>query len=222
VSQWAPDSSALYVLAEADSEIQVHRLSEARDTQITRDEADVESFRLSPDGRDLTYQTRNSREAIALAQRSEDAHGIRLDRTVVTDGLRLTDNYRIGEKLTTIRRLNADDLAELGRGDVRTKHLSLHSTIKPSAEKITPAQQPAAALHPQDAVSGEARLPLGASGITVILRQVVKGNVNGPMGRNRIEANLPGGKHVICSASFAKVLRARSGSLLILQGATRF
>lgn len=204
VSQWAPDSSALYVLAEANSEIQVHRLSEARDSQITHDEADVESFRLSPDGRDLAYQTRNSREAIALAQKSEDAQGIRLDRTVVTDGLRLTDNYRIGEKLTTIRRLNADDLAELGRGDVRTKHLSLQSTTQPSASKLTPARQPGTALRPQDAMSGEGRLPLEAKGISVILRQVVKGNVNGPMGRNRIEADLPDGKHVICSASFCE------------------
>ncbi|MDE1917862.1 MAG: Atxe2 family lasso peptide isopeptidase [Sphingomonadales bacterium] len=202
VSRWAPDSSSLYTLTETDGAIEVHRLSAAGDKSVTRDAADVESFSLSADGRSMSYQVRDPRETIARTQRAEEARGFHFDRTIITDGLPLTDNYRIGSRATTIRRVSSSDLVEAGRGALRTKQIAL------SDQAATPVPRPAVtaprSIGPQDIVAGEARLPLGKTGMTAVLRQVDKGDVDGPVGRNQLEADLPGGKHVICEASFCR------------------
>ncbi|WP_169805721.1 prolyl oligopeptidase family serine peptidase [Novosphingobium rosa] len=204
VSRWAPDSSALYTLSESGSAVQVHRLTPTMDVTVTHDAADVESFEISADGTQLTYQTRDAREAITRAQRAAEAKGFHFDRSIITDGLPLTDNFKIGDRLTTVRRVTASELVEAERGDLRTKHLLLRKAPVALPTGLNPKVEAPRFIRPQDVVAGEARLPLGTSGATIILRQIQKGDVDGQVGSNGLEADLPGGNHIVCTEAFCK------------------
>jgi dipeptidyl aminopeptidase/acylaminoacyl peptidase len=106
VARWSPDSRNFYALAESRSEIQVHHLApHGVDVIVTHSRGDVRSFSITPDGRMLRYQASAGRASIAKALADEQLRGIHLDESVITDGMRLTANYRIGNRLTTVRHL---------------------------------------------------------------------------------------------------------------------
>ncbi|WEK43257.1 MAG: Atxe2 family lasso peptide isopeptidase [Candidatus Sphingomonas colombiensis] len=203
VSQWAPDSAALYTLVESSAGVQVHRLTTDKDIAVTSDAADVEAFTLSADGRALSYQVRNPRAEIERDQIAEKTQGIHLDRSIITDGLPLTDNFRIGGRTTTLRRVGDEVVDEAWRGDLRQKEVQLDNV------PVTSITGPASAtpssvrsVQTRDAMSGSALLPLGSSGSGIILRQLVKANPDGPFGTYRVEAQLPDGRNVVCDAAF--------------------
>lgn len=202
VSQWSPDSTSLYVLAEEDSAVQVHRLTEGKDVPVTSDEADVVSFSVGANGAQLTYQTRRSRKAIDQAGREDAANGLHFDQSIITDGLPLANNFRVGGRATTIRRFPDQTTGEANRGPLETKHVALIPDAPGMRREQGKAAPPLPAIRRQDMISGEARLPMGAGKPTIILRQVRKGVVDGPPGSNAIEADLPGGKHALCRAAF--------------------
>ncbi|MGE4036007.1 MAG: Atxe2 family lasso peptide isopeptidase [Parvularculaceae bacterium] len=105
--QWSPDSRWIYFRAFIDGEIQVWRASTDGDRMeaITNDGADVESFRLSRDGRSLLYETGPSRAEIRRAERAEYDQGIRFDNT--TDGAQnLFRAFPINGQLSSHRFIN--------------------------------------------------------------------------------------------------------------------
>jgi dipeptidyl aminopeptidase/acylaminoacyl peptidase len=81
---WSPDGRWIYYRALVDGAVQVWRA--ARDGShaeaVTHDDADVVSFALGADGRDLLYTVGPSREATARAEQAEADRGVRIDRTV--------------------------------------------------------------------------------------------------------------------------------------------
>lgn len=203
VSQWAPDSAALYALVESSSGVQVHRLTTDADVEVTADTADVDAFSLSADGRTLSYQVRNPRAEIDREQAAESARGIHFDRSVITDGLPLIDNFRIGERTTTIRRVGDEVVDEAWRGDLRQKEVQLATApVLPTRNSSNSVPPDVHALQTHDAISGTAELRLGASGTRIVLRQLVKANPDGPFGTYRIEARLADGRNMICDAAF--------------------
>lgn len=202
VSQWAPDSSSLYVLAEGGSGVQIHRLGDGDDASVTADEADVITFTIAPDGSALTYQTRNARKTIDQAMRDEAASGIHFDQSIITDGLALANNFRIGGRVTTIRRFPDQTIGEANRGGLQTRHIVLGPQKAESPDRSSVSTKLLPVIHRQDAAAGEARLAMGVGKPTIILRQLRKAVIDDLPGLSRIEADLPGGKHVICPAAF--------------------
>jgi dipeptidyl aminopeptidase/acylaminoacyl peptidase len=111
---WSPDSRWIYYRAEFDGQVQVWRAARdgARAEPVTRDAADVEAFSLSRDGRSLDYTVGAAREDIARAERDEDDHGIRIDRSIFV-GQNLTRALDYNGRLST-QRLTDDNRVEAG------------------------------------------------------------------------------------------------------------
>ncbi len=207
--QWDPRSRSLFVLQQRDSTIQVHRLrAGGRDEAVTRDPADVVSFRLADDGARIRYQVRNSRDDIALAQANEELTGIHLDRTLFTEGLRLTENYRIGERQLTVRRVAEAEIAPVGAGTLRDREVSVaHAAPSASAaarssgvfdNSINPFvdPDPSRALAPS---VGDLKIRLVPGQSTVD---------EAPFRRFALQATLPDGAVRECRASFCRGLSA--------------
>jgi dipeptidyl aminopeptidase/acylaminoacyl peptidase len=131
VSQWEGAGRGLLVLCEDDHGVQVHRLGpDGFDKRVTDNAADVVDFTFDPQQGKLIYHVRNPRASIDAALKRESEQGIHLDRTVISDGPRITDNFRIGPRTTTIRRLDTNDIAgEPYAGDLR----SVEATIATAA-----------------------------------------------------------------------------------------
>ncbi|QSR19716.1 prolyl oligopeptidase family serine peptidase [Novosphingobium sp. KA1] len=124
-ARWLDDHT-IAALGMYDDTRQVHRLGPGDlDEPLTQDPADVVSFTVK--GPRLAYTTRSDRSAIVSDQNREQRRGIRLDRTVNTDGLRLTDNFRIGSRLTTIRRQDEAFAVEAYAGPFRDREVTLPS-----------------------------------------------------------------------------------------------
>jgi dipeptidyl aminopeptidase/acylaminoacyl peptidase len=82
--QWSPDSNWVYVRALIDGAVGVWRARAdgGAAEAVTHDDADVEGFKLSFDGRSLTYTVGATRAAIVRAENAEYDHGVRLDGTI--------------------------------------------------------------------------------------------------------------------------------------------
>lgn len=81
---WSRDGQWIYYRALIDGAVDVWRA--AADGSVaepmTRDPADVRTFALSDDGRQLKYSVGATREAVAAAERAEYEQGIRIDETI--------------------------------------------------------------------------------------------------------------------------------------------
>lgn len=125
-AQWDPGSTTLYVRQAGRHGIQVHRLGpQGADRTVTEDPADVVSFSISDDGKTISYKTRNTREAIANAAILEQRMGIHLDRTLVTDGLPLINNFRIGGSKASLRRSGPSEVLPGHSGALATKSVAI-------------------------------------------------------------------------------------------------
>ncbi len=81
--RWSPDSRSFFVRALIDGQVQVWRVGlDGTSVQITHDDADVEAFALSADGRRLLYATGPSREALRRAEARQYDEGVRIDAHV--------------------------------------------------------------------------------------------------------------------------------------------
>ncbi|WP_433948407.1 hypothetical protein [Brevundimonas diminuta] len=76
--QWSPDSIWIYYRALLNGEVQVWRAAAdgSRVEQVTSDEADVDAFQLSRDGRRLLYSVGATRREISAAEEKEYDAGI--------------------------------------------------------------------------------------------------------------------------------------------------
>jgi hypothetical protein len=134
---WAADSRSILARQTLGGAVQIHQLGiDGADRQITHDSADVAAFDLDPISGDLKYTVRNSREQITRDQREEEIKGIRIDQSVSTEGLRLSRNYQIGDRWTTIRWVKPGFAGEAFAGPERERRAPLSEPVARS----TPSQ----------------------------------------------------------------------------------
>jgi hypothetical protein len=201
VASWAPDSRSLFVLGQAGSQIQVHRLGpDGTDIDVTRDAADVVDFTMADDGRTLRYLVRRSRQAIADEQARASREGLHFDRGFSVEGLRLTDNHRIGGRSTRIEYVAPAAAGEAGRGDVLIeKSVTLTPDPGATVERL-PRSALASIIDMTRDDADRARLSLADD--TRISLAVIATTGRGLMPRYRVEAVLPDGSRRTCPASF--------------------
>ncbi|MDF0543804.1 prolyl oligopeptidase family serine peptidase [Sphingobium sp. H39-3-25] len=168
VVQWGPSSRVLYVLQERRSAIDIHRIGiDGDDTEITHDDADVVSFKLSPDFLRISYHVRNSRAEIARAQAEQERTGIHLDPTTLVEGLRLTRNFRIGSRDTTIKWLDGNVGIEAFAGSLREKGLNIGAP-----RKTISADQTVRTITPVSDGEGAPGLTIVGSGTTFQIKKI--------------------------------------------------
>lgn len=199
-AQWSPDSQSLYVLAQANSQVQVHRLApDGLDGWVTNDPADVTSFTLDADGRGLRYETRNDRTVIDAAQEAAQADGVLLQPDIFNEGLPLFRNYLIGSRRTTIRR-DPDGLGlEAFSGPLREKHLIIATgEVVPDPAKVGRGEA-SGSLEP--AVIGHDVQTLRSRGATIRLRPLLTDTTGRTVYRASVTVD---GKERPCPASFCQ------------------
>lgn len=200
VRQWSGDSSSLFVLQQQASAIQVHQLRRnGADDQLTNDDADIVTFTALPQGGKLDYQVRNTRAQIARAQEKEEREGIHLDRTVITDGLRLTRNFRIGNRETTIRSDDAGNAIEVDAGSLRNKEIALPAGT-------SGGRSPKDYINTSEDQDVRHTLKLGSSGMTIGLKRIAARDPVLLYARYQIIATLPDGSTRECRADFCSGL----------------
>ncbi|WP_454884350.1 alpha/beta hydrolase family protein [Sphingomonas oryzagri] len=206
-SQWSPDSRSIYVLAEANSEIQVHRLDVGdRDDLVTRDGADVSSFSLDADGMGLHYETYNDRAEIDAAAVAAQAHGVLLQPEIFNEGLALFHNYRIGNRWTTIRRAPDGTGTEAFSGRVQRKHLLFASGVTAITPTDTFRADKSVSLQP--AVVGHEIQTVDAGKASITLRPLSTDNTGRTTYRVSVTVD---GKERPCTATFCQ------GSITVLR-----
>lgn len=216
VRQWDRESRSLFVLQQSDSAVQVHRLGPGgSDMAVTSDPADIVSFSLTADGRRIAYQVRASREEIARAQAAEEKAGIHLDRTLFTEGLRLTENYRLGDRRLTMKRISAAGIAPVGAGPLRNREAGVAPLPFPSSKADVPSHDAGNIVSPFTDPNPQRSLIFGSRPLTVRLVESAAAPDDGGMKRYRVEATLPGGVVRQCRAAFCSGLSAEIRELTI-------
>lgn len=200
---WSPDSSALYVRLVVNSAIAIHRLGiDGPDKKITDDPADVERFSLAPDGSHLNYNVRNARVDIARAQAREEREGVHLDKSVYTEGFRLTGNFRVDNRVTTIRGVDVTHNLEAGAGPLQSRSIRL-----PSAGAMpAPNHQERDSIIPGEAGASDQNLVLGGKVQTVTIRQTKAADPVLEVGGYTIEVHMADGTVRPCRAFFCSGL----------------
>ena len=202
VAHWSPNSRYLYVTELDRDAIQIHELSlTGADRAVTHDAADVVSFSFRNGGRTIAYQVRNDRSAIRQAQQAEARDGVRLDRTLITDGLPLTSNFLIGQRLTTIRRVAGEVAGEAYAGDLRTRIVELASHVANGISLEDAASRWPAITIVDDPATPKS-IPLGTAGATVVRAVVQAPDSKLLEAVVRVRADLPDGRSVSCGAEF--------------------
>ena len=84
LATWSPDGRWIYYRALLGGRIDVWRAATdgSGAEPLTHDPADVRAFRLSADGRELSYSVGATRDEVVAAEQAEYDRGIRIDRTV--------------------------------------------------------------------------------------------------------------------------------------------
>jgi dienelactone hydrolase len=125
---WSPDGRGLFVLQQDPGGVQVHRLGpNGQDERISRDPGDLRSFELTSDGKALRYSAGTSRIELAGRQNERARHGIDVDGSLISEGMRLTDNFVAGGRVTTIERLNMAMAGEVGEGAPVTREVAIRT-----------------------------------------------------------------------------------------------
>jgi len=216
VRQWDWDSRSLFVLQQSASAVQVHRLGPGgSDAAVTSDPADVVSFSLTADGRRIAYQVRGSRDEIAQAQTAEEKAGIHLDRTLFTEGLRLTENYRLGARRLTMRRISAAGIAPVGAGPLRDKQVDALPSPASSSKPTVPSYDSGNIVNAVTDPNPGRSLAFGSRPLAVHLVESAAAPDDGTMKRYHVEATLPGGVVRRCRADFCSGLSAEIRELTI-------
>lgn len=173
-AQWAADGNSLFVQTLRGGEITVNRIApNGIDDVVASDPADIETFKVLPGGGIIEIGVRASRTDMEQAQERERRAGIHVDRTVSLEGSRLTENFRIGGRLSTIRYADKGDVArEAFSGELRKKLLSLPGSVAGGTLHETLAEETADSV-----LSGTAKdvasetMAIGSGGVTVRLVQ---------------------------------------------------
>ncbi|MDR6709302.1 dipeptidyl aminopeptidase/acylaminoacyl peptidase [Novosphingobium sp. 1748] len=146
-AQWAPDGRSLYVQTLRGGRITINRIAPKGVDQVAiSDSADIETFRILPGGRKAEIGLRASRQDIAQALAKEHREGIHVDRSVSLEGSRLTSNFLVGNRWSTMRYVGKGNSArEAFSGELRQKSVPLPGAFRrePSmASLIDPQSNP--------------------------------------------------------------------------------
>ena len=165
---WSPDGKWIYYRARLDGRVSVWRAAAdgSGSRAVTSDQADVRDFKLSGDGKTLTYSVGATREEIVTAEDSEYDRGIRIDDTVnIAAGLfrssklegRPTTQRFLGNWFSTgpllaklPNRLKAVDLATMTTRDLSAPELPVHSLKAADLSPGLPASPTKIAQSPGD------------------------------------------------------------------------
>ena len=140
-AEWLSDGSSILAIQIDQHGSQLHQLRAGQDLEITRDPADIEDFRVS--GTRIEIAHRRPLGEIRALQQKEFISGIHLDRTLPTEGMRLTDNFVTGQRATTVRRRAFGDLlGEAYSGDMHWYEV----TVREERTAPTAAPGPAARM----------------------------------------------------------------------------
>lgn len=171
IAAWSDSPEHIYARREREGQVQIYRLgTDGHETAVTDDAADVVDFTLTPGTRDLRYRTRAPRSEIARAQHEEERRGIRADRTLLVEGLRLTRNFRIGSRETALRWLDGNFGVEAFAGPLVDKIGTLAAPF-PAAEPAPRARLPGL-INPYSDGPAATPLPVPGTGLTVGLAEI--------------------------------------------------
>lgn len=150
IAVWSPDGRWIFYRAFLNGQVGVWRAAAdgSGAESITRDAADVRSFLLSANGKDLEYSVGATREKVAEAEQAEYDQGIRIDETVPVGQVLFRSGF-VGGRLATQRLMGGDIergqlLAEV---PVRWKRVNLITGATQSLEN-------APALPPNSDIAG--------------------------------------------------------------------
>lgn len=203
IAAWSYSPGDIYARRMRGDEIQVYRLStDGREAAVTDDDADVVDFTLAPGSRDLRYRTRAPRSVIERAQRDEERRGIRADRTLLVEGLRLTRNFRIGNRETTLRWLDGNFGVEAFAGPLVETAKTLPATL-PGAEPV-PRARPPGLINPYSDGPKATPLPVPGTGLTVGLTEIAPAPKPYGQPLYQIVALRAGGTRIRCEAHFCR------------------
>ncbi|HVZ18610.1 MAG TPA: Atxe2 family lasso peptide isopeptidase, partial [Terriglobales bacterium] len=195
---WSPDSRYVYFRRLHDGQLGIWRADFAgRLRQMTHDNADIDGFFLSPDGRYIFYSAGASREAMRSAEVEEYERGIRLQPGVETWD-RLFRNHQYNGAWTTMRRrLGAGfTWAPVGAQPVAVKTLDLTTGhVRPATDaEIATFQSIKRARASFDAVRYSSVNPSTGHTAVIVDREVGAGQT-----RPQVEVEI-GGRRVVCHA----------------------
>lgn len=204
ISKWGDTSDRLYVLQQFASAVQVHEIGpDGFDIPATRDEADVLFFTISEDGRTLSYDVGNAREAIQAAQTAEARTGIHLDKGVMTNGLPITGGFRIGDREVAIRRAPGGKAVVAHAGPIRSKSIALAAEDKHTSARGMRSSQ--VILESADPIIGQKSLRARHGNLSVQLVSIDAPDSLLGYGRYRVSAVLNGIRRD-CTAPFCEGL----------------
>jgi dipeptidyl aminopeptidase/acylaminoacyl peptidase len=173
--QWAEDGSALYVQTLRNGQVTVNRIApRSVDQVVAADPADIEAFSVKPGERLIVISTRATRRDIDNAQAAERKKGIRVDRSVSLEGSRLTQNFAIGNRWSTVRYVDKGNLArEAFSGPLREKTIALAETLRSRRPAAAPEREPHDVVLSASAKdAGTSSIPIDGGRSAIRLKQV--------------------------------------------------
>lgn len=208
VAQWLPDGRTLAVLTISDSSIIVRAVGQGgRELSLTRDAADVRSFEIDRNGQTLRYITGLPRAEISAIQRSEETNGIPLDQSVMTEGIRLTDNYRVGKRWTTVRHQDGPVPSEAHGGADQHHEIALPSSLLAgSIGKSKISGRLPIPIDFEHLTTQSAVLPAAADGTIYRIQRLESPDPTFHYSSSQVVATLANGEERVCSAVFCKGL----------------
>jgi len=206
VAQWLPNGEALAVLAVSGSSIAVRAVGPGdHDIMLTNDNADVRTFEIANNGRTLRYTTGLPRAEITIRQRLQEENGIHLDQSVMTEGLRLTDNYRIGQRWTTVRHGDAPVPSEADAGPDRHHEVALPASLFAGAGKARFTSHASSSSFDFEHIEAQSSvLPPLTDGTIYRVRRLESPDPIFHYSSTQIEATLADGRNRVCSLAYCK------------------
>lgn len=204
-AQWAEDGKSLYVQTLRGNRVTINRIApKGGDEVALSDGADIETFRILPGERQAEIGVRASRQSIDQAEAQEHRDGIHIDRSVSLEGSRLTSNFLIGHRWSTMRYVGQGNSArEAFSGELRQKLVPLRGTFKRAPLMVAPTgTQSNPVLSGAGKGDADRTISIASGKLTARLVQT------SPPGKflqeptYQVVAQLPDGSERACSAAF--------------------
>ena len=198
---WSPDRQSIYVVALSGGRVAVHHIWPGGDRVVAGANADVISATSVDGGRALAVETRNARRVIDASQRREERVGIHFDRSVSAEGLRLTHNFRIGNRWSTIR---YTALGTAGEAFAGPSHMEILPLVAGSHTSGGRSQVAAASATISGIDLARPDSSLAASGRTILLRQIQASPSLVGEARYQVVVRDSRGDPIACPAAFCR------------------
>ncbi|WDF74226.1 prolyl oligopeptidase family serine peptidase [Novosphingobium sp. KACC 22771] len=203
-AQWAQDSQALYVQTLRDGRITINRIApNGVDKVAISDDADIETFKILPGGRQAEIGVRAARRDIDQAMEQEHREGLHADRSLSLEGSRLTGNFLIGNRWSTIRYAGKGNSArEAFSGELRQKLVPLPGASRKLQKTSSGITQTDPVLSGSGKDAAGRTISSGRSGMTARLVQTAPPAPFLLEPTYQVVAQLPDGSERRCTESF--------------------